>query len=100
MLFFIAVRSFGIIGAGAVLFAASGIAGLQTLGVVGELQHEVILEIDSETFSGVGTAATLAVGGGAVTRASCSPPFCVARTGQCCILTPGRRGRLVCPRSC
>ena len=32
------------------LFAASGIAGLQTLAVAGELQHEVISEIDSETF--------------------------------------------------
>ena len=34
----IAVRSLGIIGAGAVLFGATAAAGLQTLAVAGELQ--------------------------------------------------------------
>lgn len=77
------VRSFGIIGAGAVLFAGTAITGIQTLAAVG---------------LGLGTA-TLA-GGGIATRASCSPPYCVARSGQCCLLGPGRRGRIVCPRSC
>jgi len=74
------VRSFGIIGAGAVLFAGTALGGLVNLAV-----------------AGIGTAG---VAGGVATRASCSPPFCVARSGQCCLLGPGRRGRLVCPRSC
>jgi len=75
------VRSLGIIGGGAVLFGATALSALQTLAV-----------------AGIGTGALAA--GGVATRASCSPPFCVARTGQCCLLRPGRRGRLVCPRSC
>ena len=46
-----AVRSFGIIGAGAVLFGAGAIGGLQTLAVAGEVQHIISLILDDfETF--------------------------------------------------
>merc|ERR1712181_89161 len=71
------VRSFGIIGGGAVLFAATSLAGSAIL-----------------PFVGIGAAA----GGGSL--ATCSPPFCRARSRQCCLLQFGRRGRVVCPRSC
>jgi len=74
------VRSFGIIGGGAVLFAATSLAGQAILPAVG--------------IAGAGAAA---VGG---TRATCSPPWCVARSSQCCLLQVGQRGRLRCPRSC
>merc|ERR1712192_332086 len=70
------VRSFGIIGGGALLFAAPFVAGTAILPVVG-----------------IGAAAA---GGG--TLATCSPPFCRARSRQCCLLQLGRRGRVVCPR--
>ena len=36
-----------------------------------------------------------------ITRSMCAPPFCSARSGQCCLLfirRPGRPPR--CPRSC
>ena len=82
---------------GSALSTLSAFAGLSA---VGQVQQIISLLLDdSETFSGIGTAA-LALGGGAVTRATCSPPFCTARTGQCCLLGLDRRGRLVCPRSC
>ena len=45
-----------------------------------------------------GTLAAAALGG-AGSRATCSPPFCVARSGQCCLIQ-ARRGRPICPRSC
>ena len=47
----IIVRSFGIIGAGAVLFGAGAIGGLQTLAVAGEVQQIISLVLDDfETF--------------------------------------------------
>merc|ERR1712210_9493 len=72
------VRSFGIIGGGALLFAATSLAGQTILPALG--------------IAGAGAAA---VAGG--TRATCSPPWCVARSGQCCLLQVGQRGRLRCP---
>jgi hypothetical protein len=74
------VRSFGIIGGGAVLFAATSLAGQAILPAIG--------------IGGAGAAAAGA------TRATCNPPFCVARSGQCCVLQVGPRGRPRCPRSC
>merc|ERR1712037_64735 len=71
------VRSFGIIGGGAILFAATSLAGQAILPAVG-----------------------IAGAGAAGAGATCSFPFCVARSGQCCLLQAGRRGRLRCPRSC
>jgi len=74
------VRSFGIIGGGAVLVAASGLAGVGPL---------------------VAGGGGIAAAGGAGAYATCNPPFCRARSGQCCLLQPGRRpGRFRCPRSC
>jgi len=75
------VRSFGIIGGGAVLFGASAIAG-QAI-------------INGLALGGIGVGAAAGA-----TRATCSPPFCTARSGQCCLLRQGRRGRVICPRSC
>ena len=47
----ITVRSFGIIGAGAVLFGAGAIVGQQILTVAGEVQHIISLILDDfETF--------------------------------------------------
>merc|ERR1712223_2202292 len=74
------VRSFGIIGGGAVLVAATGLAGVGPL---------------------VAGGGGIAAAGGAGAYATCNPPFCRARSGQCCLLQPGRRpGRFRCPRSC
>jgi len=74
------VRSFGIIGGGAALLTLSGLAGVGPLAA-----------------GGVGLAGA-GVGGA---YATCNPPFCRARSGQCCPLQPGRRpGRFRCPRSC
>ena len=39
----IAVRSFGIIGAGAVLFAGTAITGIETLAAVGEVSQIILL---------------------------------------------------------
>jgi len=69
----------GIIGGGAVLFAASAIAGTQTLLPV--------------------LAASVLGGGALVSRTTCNSPFCRARSGQCCLLTLTQRGPR-CPRSC
>ena len=41
-----AVRSFGIIGGGAVLFAATGIAGQAILGGLGEIQKNILPLLD------------------------------------------------------
>jgi len=76
------VKGFGIIGGGAVLFSASALAGQTIL-----------------PFLGLGAVATT-IGGGAVTRAMCSTPWCTSRSGQCCLLMLSRRGRAICPRSC
>ena len=73
------------------LLVASAVAGLSAIGQVQQIIS--LLLDDSKTFSGIGTSAL-------VTRASCSTPFCTARTRQCCLLGLDRRGRLVCPRSC
>ena len=70
---------------GSALSTLSAFAGLSA---VGQVQQIISLILnDSETFSGIGTAA-LALGGGAV------------GTRQCCLLGLDQRGRLVCPRSC
>ena len=79
----ISVKGFGIIGGGAVLFSASALAGQTILPFLGETfficvchpcNFEMIL---SETFhiKGLGAVATT-IGGGAVTRAMCSTPWC------------------------
>merc|ERR1712032_1191451 len=69
------VRSFGIIGAGAVLFAGTAIAGIQTLGAIG-----------------LGTGGVLLAGGGVATRASCSPPYCVAQANAVFLVPVGGEG--------
>jgi len=76
------VRSFGVIGGGAVLFTASALTGQTVLPMIG-----------------LAAAALLGGGGTVVTRTMCTAPFCRARSGQCCLLTPTQRG-IRCPRSC
>ena len=91
------MRSFGIIGGGAVLGAASALAGALAP-IAGEKKVFLWSKISLGlvTAGGGGLAAV-----GAGTRAACVAPFCVARSGQCCPLQPGRRpGRFRCPRSC
>lgn len=74
------VRGLGVVGGGAVLFAASPLAVQSVLPFLG---------------LGIGTAAT----GTVLTRAMCLAPFCSAQSGQCCLLISTRRGPR-CPRSC
>ena len=118
-MFVITVRSFGIIGAGAVLFGAGAIVGQQILTVAGEVQHIISLILDDfETFQeldrqwhwelvqaarlpsalrGQANAAFLVLDGGegssAQDRVDCTEKsFCVAHTGeQCCLLNPSPR---------
>ena len=95
---FVSVRSFGIIGGGAVLFAASALAGVGPL-VGREKILRALQNISFAIFTAGGGG--IAAAGGAGAYATCNPPFCRARSGQCCLLQPGRRpGRFRCPRSC
>jgi len=79
-----AVRSFGVIGGGAVLFTASALAGQTILPMLG-----------AATF---GATAALVGGGTVISSALCIAPFCRASSGQCCLLTATQRGPR-CPSS-
>ena len=93
--FCVPVRGFGIIGGGAVLGAASALAG-----ALAPIAGEKKVFLWSKISLGLVTAGGLAVAG-VGSRAACVAPFCVARSGQCCPIQPGRRpGRFRCPRSC
>ena len=90
------MRSFGIIGGGAVLAAAPFVAGQALLALGGGGFYS---KYNPTKSSGVGAAGAGVAGGATVTNTACFPPFCRARSNQCCLLRQTRRG-LRCPRSC
>ena len=99
------VRSFGIIGGGALLFAASGLGGLGQLGETGPFLLITYIHYIVYNFIICFLAAlvgTLGAGGAGASFAMCTGPiFCRATSGsgQCCMVIASTRG-LRCPRAC
>ena len=67
---------------GAAFLTASAIGGISTLS------------------GAVGAGGLAVIGGGFVANAMCLPWQCRARSGSCCLLQAGSRGRVVCPLTC
>jgi hypothetical protein len=79
------VRAFGVIGGGAALAFAGALSGVQLLGPAA---------------AGLGAVGIAGVGGNAVAEMMCVTPYCRARSGQCCLITPTLTNLLGCPDSC
>ena len=62
------------IGGGAVLFAASGLAGTAILPLLGDIQMSVFTQNKFSGASGLG--GLVGLGGAAMARNSCVAPFC------------------------